>query len=92
MDGYALLSAVAIRESGFENINQQGGQGVGIFQIDLGQNPGVTAAQASDLVWAANWAATILANNYNALAAAHPNFTPSQLLQATAASYNFGTE
>ena len=90
MDGYALLSAIAIRESGFENINQQGGQGVGIFQIDLGQNPGVAAAQASNMVWAANWAATRLASNYNALAA-HPNFTPSQLLQATAASYNFGT-
>jgi hypothetical protein len=36
-------------------------------------------------------AAARLINNANALAAAHPNLTTTQLLQATAASYNFGT-
>jgi hypothetical protein len=51
----------------------------------------VTRDQASDPPWAANWAAERLASNYATLARDHPNLNPMQLLQATAASYNFGT-
>ncbi len=88
----ALLAAIGVRESGFRNVPQNGaGQGLGVFQIDLGQNPSVTRAQASDLTFAANFAAQMLSRNMTTLTAAHPNLTPLQLQQATAASYNFGT-
>jgi RHS repeat-associated protein len=87
-----LLAAIGVRESGFMNIVEQGGgQGVGVFQIDLGQHPSVTVAQASDIKWAANFAAQMLATNMAELHDNYKNFTPAQLLQATAASYNFGT-
>ena len=85
-----LLAAIGVRESGFMNIVQQGGEGVGVFQIDLGQNPSVTVKQARDIVWAANFAAHMLATNMAKLSANYTNFTPAQLLQATAASYNSG--
>ncbi len=64
------------------------------FQIDLGPkggNPNVSVQQAFDPTWAANYAANMLSNNSDTLAANFPNFTPTQLTQATAASYNFGT-
>ena len=64
--------------------------GAGVFQIDLGANPNVTAAQAFNIPFAANYAAGMLASNEAYLSANFPNFTPSQLLQATAASYNLG--
>jgi hypothetical protein len=67
----ALLAAIAIRETGFRNIHQTNGQAVGIFQIDLGQNPGVTGAQASNPAWAAKYlsgTAAALANSYPNLA------------------------
>lgn len=87
-----LLAAIAVRETGFLNIAQiGGGQGAGVFQIDLGKNPTVTSAEAYDIPFAANFAANMLATNMAILAAQHPNLDPSQLLQATAASYNFGT-
>jgi RHS repeat-associated protein len=39
---WRLLAAVGVRESGFLNINERGGgNGAGIFQIDLGRNPSV---------------------------------------------------
>jgi soluble lytic murein transglycosylase-like protein len=88
----ALLAAIGIRETGFQNIPQSGGgQGAGIFQIDLGQNPNVTSQQAFNPAWAANFAANMLDTNMDTLAAAYPNLNQNQLLQATAASYNFGT-
>jgi RHS repeat-associated protein len=86
-----LLAAIAIRESGFQNIAQEGGLGRGVFQIDVGQNPSVTEAQANDVTYSANFAANMLATNMSTLASRYPNLTPPQLLQATAASYNFGT-
>ncbi len=88
---WRFLAAIGVRETGFRNINQKDGKGVGVFQIDLGQNPSVTAAQASDPEWAADWAAKRLAANFARLAANHPNLDQAHLLQATAASYNFGT-
>jgi Transglycosylase SLT domain len=87
----ALLAAIGVRESGFQNVSQSGGGlGAGVFQIDLGANPNVTAAQAFNVPFAANYAAGLLASNSAYLASAFPSFTPGQLLQATAASYNFG--
>lgn len=60
------------------------------LQITVSPTSGVTAAQAGDLQWAANYAANLLNTNMKTLADDFPNFTPGQLLQATAASYNFG--
>jgi hypothetical protein len=87
----ALLAAIALRETDFRNIDQANGLGRGWFQIDLGAHPSVTWAQAHDLTFAANYAANILATNMATLARDFPNFTHDQLLQATTASYNFGT-
>lgn len=63
-----------------------------MFQIDLSENPNVTFIQAFDLSWAANYAAGMLASNEAAISGRFSNFTPTQILQATAASYNFGTK
>jgi RHS repeat-associated protein len=90
---WAMLAAIGIRESGFRDIPQaNGGMGRGIFQIDIGKNPSVTEDEAYDTVFAANWAANRLANNMTTLVSMYPNLTSGQLLQATAASYNFGTK
>jgi hypothetical protein len=89
----ALLAAIAMRETDFRNIDEGGGGlGRGVFQIDLGAHPDVTEAQAENLTFAANYAANILATNMATLANEFPNFTHDQLLQATAASYNFGVD
>jgi hypothetical protein len=90
----ALLAAIGIRESGLNNDKAEvdgAGLGVGIFQLTVSPTSGVTAEQAKDLTFSANYAAKMLGTNMATLAAAHPNLTPNQLLQATAASYNFGT-
>lgn len=88
----AMLAAIGIRETNFVTMNETGGgNGRGVFQIDIGENPNVTEAQANDLGFAADFAANMLAQNRATLAAAHPNFNSAQLDQATAASYNFGT-
>jgi len=48
-----LLAAIGVRETGFQNLSQGGGNGRGIFQIDVGQNPngasilGNTGAEAT---------------------------------------------
>ena len=81
-----------MRESGFRDISQiGGGKGEGVFQIDLGAHPDVSKAQADDLNFSANYAANLLQTNMTELATNYPSFTPAQLEQATAASYNFGT-
>ena len=87
----ALLAAIGVRESGFQNVWQSGnGWGAGVFQIDLSEHPNVTVAQAFNVSWAANYAAGMLAGNESVLSAEFTNFTAAQLLQATAASYNLG--
>jgi len=87
-----LLAAIGVRETGFQNIAQiGGGKGMGVFQIDLGANQNVTAAQASDFAFSSNFAAGMLASNLATLSSSFPSFTSSQLTQAAAASYNFGT-
>jgi RHS repeat-associated protein len=90
---WRMLAAIGVRESGFRNITEYDGAGVGvgIFQVTVSSTSGVTAAQASDLIWAANHAAQELNNDMTYLAANFANFTAAQLLQATAAAYNFGT-
>jgi hypothetical protein len=87
---WTILAAIGIRESGFVNISEVDGAGVGVgvFQITVSATSGVTAQQAGSLTWAANYAAQLLNSNMTYLASQFPNFTPSQLLQATAASYN----
>jgi RHS repeat-associated protein len=88
---WELLAAIGIEETGFRNIPQAGGgQGAGVFQIDLGANPSVSRSQAFDIQWSADWAANYLYNNMTYLATQFPNLSPTQLLQATAASYNLG--
>ena len=87
----ALLAAIGIRETGFQNVWQSGnGWGAGVFQIDLSEHPNVTVAQVFNVSWAANSAAGMLAGNESTLSAEFPNLTAAQLLQATATSYNLG--
>jgi hypothetical protein len=90
---WQLLAAIAIRETGVLNTTEVDGAGVGvgIFQITVSPTSGVTAAQAGNSTFAANWAATLLSNNMATLSSEYPNLSSSQLLQATAASFNFGT-
>jgi len=70
---WTMVAAIAIRESAVQNINQNGGNGVGVFQIDLGYNPSA-APIASNILLAATWVASYLNNNIaavtNALSAA----------------------
>jgi hypothetical protein len=87
----AMIAAIGIRETNFENIPQiGGGGGHGVFQIDITENPAVRASLAYDLFWAARWVAQSLASNMAALAAKFPHFTGTHLLQAAAASLNLG--
>ncbi|MGA2335886.1 MAG: RHS repeat-associated core domain-containing protein [Terriglobales bacterium] len=88
----AMLAAIGVRESNFQNVNQGDGPGVGVFQITVSPNSGVTATQAGNLAWAANYAAAMLDSNMDFLGNQPQlqSFTQTQLLQATAASYNMG--
>jgi RHS repeat-associated protein len=89
------LGAIAIRESGVRDINQGGGGGgVGVFQIGLTRNPGVTVAQANSLSWAATWAAQYLNSNLVGLLNKIPLATNpgADYLWMDAASYNTGLQ
>lgn len=86
-----MLGAIGIRETGFRNIRQANGHGRGVFQIDLGQHPNVTDAQAMNMFFSAYYAADLLRTNQSTLAAKFPHFSSLQLSRATAAAYNFGT-
>lgn len=87
----AMLASIGLRESDFTDKNQVGGgQGVGVYQFTVSASSGVTGAQANNLVTASDIAANMLESNMNYLANKFPNFTSMELLQATAASYNFG--
>src|SRR5713226_2615824 len=66
------------------------GLGGGVFQIDLGQDPSVTADQAHNLPRAATWASYYLWNNRTRFAANFPSLSAQDLVHATAASYNHG--
>ncbi len=88
----AMLAAVGVRESGFENVNENDGPGVGVgvFQITVSPQSGVSGTQAGNLAWAANYAAALLDWNLDYLGNQPQlqNFTPAQLLQASVAAYN----
>jgi hypothetical protein len=88
----ALVASIGIIESGFQDLDENDGKGVGVgvYQITVSATSGVTAAQANDFTWATNYAVNKLVSNGANLAGAFPNFTPAQLLQATAASWNLG--
>jgi RHS repeat-associated protein len=90
---WTMLAAIGIRESGFLNVSEKDGAGVGVgvFQITVKPGNGVTAEDAGNLTWAADYSANMLGTNLLTLAKKFPNFTVDQLLQATAASFNFGT-
>lgn len=84
-----MLGAIAVKESHGLNIAERGkGKGMGVFQLT--NQPGVTAAQAYNIPFAADYAAGMLAANRRTLAGRFPNFTSEQLTQATAAAYNKG--
>lgn len=88
-----LLAAIGVRESNFMNVQETlpgGGPGPGMGVFQLTNQPGVSSAQAFNLLFSANYAAGLLSSNMSYLSSAF-SFTPAQLLQATAASYNFGT-
>ena len=85
-----VLAAIGIRETSFINTTQSGRKGVGVFQIDLGKNPSVTSEDASNLVWAGDWAATTLDFNKSALSNAFPTLTSTDLTAAAIASWNHG--
>ncbi|WP_245539981.1 IPT/TIG domain-containing protein [Rudaea cellulosilytica] len=84
----SILGAIGVRESGFQTINEVGGgHGMGVFQMT--DQPGVGAAQANDLAFAARYAAhDLLGPNLEFLSKKFPEFTYGNLMQATAASYN----
>lgn len=86
------MAAIGVRESGFQNRNENDGTGVGVgvFQITVSSQSGVTAAQASNLSWAANYAANLMASNTSTLTKRNLGFNGAQLLQASVAAYNFG--
>lgn len=92
----ALLAAIGLKESNWNpNMRNEvdgAGVGVGYFQITVRPGNGISAADAMNTAWAADWAANLLSNNLRTLANTFPKFTGDQLLQATAASYNFGTD
>lgn len=69
--------------------SQGGGTGPGMGVFQLTNQRGVSHAQAFNVPFAANYAAGMLASNMKYLSGAF-SFTPPQLLQATAASYNLG--
>jgi len=92
---WTMLAAIGLRESAFQdkNENDGAGVGVGVFQITVrnnNQDPanGPTVDQANDFTWAASYAAQLLNSNMNYLSGRFPDFSPEQLMQATAASHN----
>jgi hypothetical protein len=89
----SLLAAIAVRESGGNNVSESDGAGVGVgvFQLTVSPTSGVTFMEASDTTWAANYAAGMLSSNMNQLDALFPSYAATgTLTQATAASYNMG--
>jgi hypothetical protein len=94
---WMMLAAIAIRETGVQDLNENDGAGVGVgvFQITVknnNQNPanGPTAAEVNNLAWTAGFAANLLSTDMTQLGKLFPNFTPTQLLQASFDAYNFG--
>ncbi len=91
---WTILAAIGIRESGFQNGSEKDGAGVGVgvFQITVSRQSGVTAGQAGNLAWAADWAANFLQSNQNQILGAIPWLDGSQLSWMTVASFNTGAQ
>ena len=88
---WELLAAIGIRESRAITTNDQvKGYGRGFFNIDIDQNPDVTAEQARDLTWAADWAGSYLDASRSRISAGFGNLSGSDLDLAVAASWNRG--
>lgn len=89
---WRLLAAIGVRETNFRVIDspRPGDPGMGIFQLT--NQPGVTRAQAHNLATASDIAARIIAQDMRYLKRKFPRLTPAQLMQATAASFNFGVD
>jgi hypothetical protein len=92
---WKLLAAIGVRESGFMNKDERKqdgtiGNGRGVFQIDLSQNRGVTEAEANDVAFAANWAATTLAGNAKAISGKLPGLSAEMSIWMMVSSYNTG--
>lgn len=90
-----LGSHIGVRESGFQNIAEVGGgKGRGVFQIDLGAHRNVTEAQAFDVSWSANYAATLLRQNVAIFDKTIPDlnrpWSPYGTLAPALAAYNHG--
>jgi RHS repeat-associated protein len=102
---WTMLAAIAIRETGVQDLNENDGAGVGIgvFQITVqnnNQNPanGPTVAEANDLTWSAAFAANLLNSNMAQLAAKFPyNFGVGNIsgnpatMDVGSAHNNYGT-
>jgi hypothetical protein len=87
-----LVLSYPVGQKAFRKVNENGGAnvGVGVFQLTVTPNSGVTSDRANNVAWAANYAANMLATNMGFLQDAHTNFNQTQLLQATAATYDMG--
>lgn len=84
-----MMAAIAMKESGANSdIPDSRDGGIGVFQLT--HQRGVTHAQAQDPVFAANYAAKLLAANAGHISKSYPRFTSAERSLATAASYNLG--
>jgi soluble lytic murein transglycosylase-like protein len=85
-----ILAAIGIRESGFQNVHEQGGGlGMGVFQIDAGAFPGAQmAAVANSPTKAANFAAGLIGGYYRNNI--FKGYSPVMSLGMAIRSYNAG--
>ena len=89
---WRILAAIGVRESQFRNVDNPdpGDPGQGVFQLT--RQKGVTAKQAHDLAFSANYAAQMIANNIRYMKRKFPKFNQTQVVHAAIAAYNFGTD
>ena len=87
---WRVLAAVSIRETGFQNIDQQGGPGRagGYFQIDFNAHPNISREQAFDINWAADWTAGQFASDIAKYE--DTGFTPELSLAGAIRNHNAG--
>ena len=89
----SLLDATGVEETNFSNVQETlagGGAGPGMGVFQLTNQPGVSAGQAFNVPFSANYAAGMLSDNASYLAQQYPSMTPTQLLQGAASGYNKG--
>ncbi|WP_263418066.1 RHS repeat-associated core domain-containing protein [Terriglobus albidus] len=89
----ALIDAIGMEETDFSSVQEKtqgGGTGPGMGVFQLTNQPGVSKEQAFSIPFSANHTAQSLSKNMVKFANKFPALTPTQLLQATAASHNIG--